>query len=369
MKIQIVARNNQGCDWFRCILPAIHMQQDKDWMAAGNSVEMLWIAQDEWQIDCDILIYNKLIATPVHTLKEMQAQGMKIIVDIDDLWELPTWNVYSTEWNNSGNDKLTLEHIRIADIVTCTSMRLQNNIREYNKNTIVIPNAMPYGDTGYNSNNRLYSDKLRFLYAGGAIHLPDVKLLEGKFKRIGSDGYMKSRAEFILAGYDKARMSKRMYSTVEDMKARNDKYTTEVKDITGPYDHMRTVFAQTGSYRVINTMPVHEYISCYDHADIVLAPLIDNEWNSYKSNLKLLEAATRELPVICSAVSPYIDDGIQDHILWVYTPDDWLTHIKWCIRNPQGYEDKGKAMAEYIKTNYNLDKWNEVRKQVYSTIV
>ena len=184
MKIQLVVRDKSGCEYHRIILPFSYMGKDPSW-SSKHSIEMLFIAQDEHFIDCDILVYNKCIATPVEVLKQLQAQGMKIVVDIDDYWILPPGNPYAPQWNGSGNDKLTEEHIKIANLVICTSMRLQEKVRELNKNTVVIPNALPFGDGQFAPGEKIVTDKMSFLYAGGVGHLADVKLLEGKFKCVG----------------------------------------------------------------------------------------------------------------------------------------------------------------------------------------
>lgn len=357
MKIQVVARPNAGSDWYRCVLPAIYMQQEHD-------VELLWIGQDEWKIDCDILVYNKLIQTPVEILKQMQSQGMKIIVDVDDMWELPVWHAYQ-EWNTSGNNKLCVEHITIADMVTCTSERLREELRKLNPNVEVIPNAIPFDRQGHNETNWKPSDKTRFLYAGGVIHLPDVKLLEGKFRKIGGDPYIKNNAEFIMAGYEKAKL--RRYQTREDANAKNNNYVIE--DTRGPYDDIKTIFSYTGTSKVVNTLPVTQYLNSFDNADVILVPMVENSWNSFKSTLKVLEAATRNLPVICSNVAPYSDLRSCEGIMFVEKPDDWIGYIRKCIKEPEWRREQGIKLSEWVREEYDLHRWNTKRLELYEVLL
>jgi len=370
MRIQVVARHKQGCDWFRCVLPAIYLQKDIEW-CKNNSIEMLWIAHDELKIDCDILIYNKLIATTIERLKHLKKNGMKIVVDVDDHWILPPGHAHYQQWmtctepgQTKSNSELTEEHMRLADVVTCTSMRLQEVIRKFNKNTVVIPNALPFGHGLYQQGIREPNDKMVFLYAGGVSHLPDVELLKGKFQRIGTDPYLVQRAEFVLAGYEKEKQ--KLYKTKQDYEQRNSNFTT--KDIHGLYDDMVSIFKQTNSYKVINSEPVNKYISCYDQADVVLAPLVENTWNSFKSNLKVLEASSRELPIICSAVAPYSDLRPCEGIMFVEKSSDWIDYIRKCVKEPQWTKDMGLQLASWIREEYNLVRWNLVRQQLYSTL-
>lgn len=370
MKIQIVTRPSNGCDYFRCVLPAIYLQKDVEW-SAKNSIELLWIAQGEMKIDCNILIYNKLIGTSIDRLKHLQKQGMKIVVDVDDMWDLPKGHAHYEQWNGSGNHTLTIEHMKIADLVTCTSMRLQEAIRPYNKNTVVIPNALPFGEGIYQPTTREPYDKLRFLYAGGVSHLPDVELLRFPFKKVGStlyvkgDSFIRNNAEFIIAGYDQ--ISQKVYRSKEDHDKLNDNYT--IQTIPGPYDDMVSIFKQTGKHKVVPTTHVTQYIKCYDQADVALAPLRDTSWNSYKSTLKVLEAASRNIPIICSNVPPYSDLRPCEGIMFIEREGDWLDYFRYCIKNPEFVKDMGYKLSDWIREEYSLQLWNQTRKQLYDNLV
>lgn len=363
MKIQGVVRASQGCDYHRVVLPLIYLNKDTEW-CKDNTIEVLWVLQQEHLIDCDILIYNKFIATPVQALKEMQQQGMKIIVDVDDMWVLPTWHPNYRQWHESGSDRLTEEHIRIADLVTCTSIALQEEIRKINKNTAVIPNALPFGQGLYQPSYEA-SDKMRFLYTGGVTHLQDVELLSGKFQKIGGDPFIKDKSEFILAGYEKAK--KRVYKTQQDLNAGNNNYTIE--EHRGPYDTMKGIFASTNSYRIIPTAPVTEYIKCYDHADVVLVPMVENSWNSYKSILKILEAASRKIPCIVSSVAPYAELRPCEGIMWVENQDQWIEYVRWCIRNPDKVKEMGEQLYNWVSEEHNLTLWNNTRKELFKSLI
>lgn len=371
-KVQIIARNSNGCDYYRGVLPVIYLQKDVEW-SKTNSVEMLWISSDEYKINCDILIYNKLIATPISKLKQLQSQGMKIVMDIDDYWLLPIGHAHYQGWMTKSvpgqqytNAELTEQHIRNADIVTCTSLRLQEIIRPLNKNTVVIPNALPFGDGMYQSVIREPHDKMVFLYAGGVSHLPDVQLLSGKFQRIGSDPIIKTQAEFVIAGYEP--VQQKMYNNKEDYQKQNNNFV--MKTVSGPYDHMVNIFKSTGSYKVIPTLPITKYLNCYNQADISLVPLVCNSWNSYKSVLKLIEAGCKKIPAICSAVAPYTDvvEFEQEGVMLVRTQDDWIKYIKYCIKNPNFVQDQGQRLYDWTSDQFNLSKWNNVRKQLFTSL-
>lgn len=360
-KIQYVVQNRSGISYHRIINPISYLQLGPEWKQ-----ELLWFREDEHRIDCDILWYNKFTATEPLFIKGMQAKGMKVVVDVDDLWDLPTWHPHYEPWKEHNQAQTVLEHIKLADIVVCTTMKLQDKVRQYNKNTVVIPNAFPYGYENYRpKENTPVHDKMGFIYVAGSTHLNDVKSIEGKFRRIGSDGYIKDRAEFILAGYEKSYA--KQWLTQADLDAKNENF--HLKEVPGVWDNMSAIFSHTGSHRILPTTNLDEYIDYYDQADVALIPLVSTEWGSYKSVLKVLEASCKRLPVICSAVEPYIE--LQDYpgIMWIKSPDDWLTHIRWCIKNPQGVKDVGEKLAEQIWKNYDLKVWNQVREQIIKSLV
>lgn len=359
MKINFLVSPKSGISYHRLINPMSFYPLGEDVKA-----EMLWVKKEEHFIDCDILYYNKFIYTDLAILKKMKSSGMKIVLDIDDYWHLPSWHISKKNWELSKLSKFIEENIKLADVVICASMRLQGKVREFNKNTVVIPNAFPYGFENY-SPNPIKRDKMGFIYAGGSTHLKDVELLQGKFMRIGSDDFIKQNAEFILAGYEPTMFRK--YETKEDLDKLNDKYVD--KQIIGEWDRMSTIFRGTGSYKILPTADLDNYINYYDQADIVLIPLRKDNWNSYKSTLKIMEAACKELPVICSAVEPYYPEFMDyPGIYWVHKPGDWLDHIKYCIKNREKVAQEGKLLAERIKEEYSLLKWNITRKEIFESL-
>lgn len=361
MNIQAVIVEKSGLSYHRIVNPFEYMPWKE-----GDKHSLLWIGEGEMAINCDVLLYNKYIATPPEMLKMLQANGTKIVVDVDDMWDLPVWHPEYSNWVKSGKKEYIEENIKLADLVICTSMYLQDKVRGLNKNTVVIPNAFPYGYENYKPMPNEMG-KMVFMYMGGVTHLQDVKLLEGKFRRIGSDSWIKDNATFILAGYERSRRI--MYRTREDRDAGNNNYITE--EVTGgPYDHMKAVFSYTNSYDVYPTASLDEYINYYDMADVALVPLVDNEWNRCKSVLKIAEAGCKEIPVICSKVEPYWPELKNcPGIMWVEKPDDWMTHIKWCIKNPQKVKDMGKELGVYCREHYDLLKWNEVRYNVINSLL
>jgi len=369
MKIQALCILNSGIHHHRIVNPLAYMPQDD-----SIEVEILQQHTDEQKIDCDILLYNKYCMTEPRFIRKLQANGMKVALDVDDMWHLPQSHPSYQLFKENSIGEITEEHIRLADVVICTTMRLQDKIRAtLNKNTVVIPNALPFNRDQYVKGDRVRgreisgNEKTRFMYLTGSTHKEDVKMLDGKFTRIGGDPFMTANAEFILCGYNPTKA--KIYNTKEDMLAKNDNY--KVKEVNGEYDFMATTFRKTNSFKIYPSVDLDYYLNYYDSADVALAPLVKNEWNSYKSELKVIEAGCKHVPIMASYVPPYSDvvEFNNEGVMFVKTPDDWIKTMKFCVKNPNFVTDQGEKLYELTSDIYDLIKWNVTRKQVFESLV
>lgn len=361
MKIQFVVQPKSGLSYHRLINPMEFMDWDEE-----DKAEMIYVVDDEHKIngDADILYFNKLIAMSADQLRAVQKKGTKIVVDVDDSWDLPLSHPFYQTWNQRGNTQKVIDNLKLADLVICATEKLQTKVRIFNKNTVVIPNAFPFGYEDYVPKPTPH-DKMTFIYVAGSTHLPDVKLLDGKFKRIGGDQWMRERAGFVLAGYEPTSVAK--YKTKEDYEAKNGNIV--MVKVTNVWDRMANIFSQTRSHRILPATNLDEYINYYDQADVAIVPLCDTEWNSYKSELKIVEAAVKGIPVICSAVEPYSTLRPCEGIMWVENPGQWLEWFKYCVKNPEFVKDQGAKLNNWVKEEYDLLKWNETRKQVFKSLL
>lgn len=359
MRVQFVVHPRSGLSYHRLINPMEFMQWED-----GDSGDMLFVLEDEHKIDGDILYFNKFIGMAPEQLRALQKKGVKIVVDVDDSWDIPIGHAFYEIWKQRGNREKVIECLKLADVVFCTTLKLQDKVRELNKNTVVIPNAFPFGHDNYFPNPQP-RQKMNFIYVAGSSHLPDTKLLEGKFKRIGGDQWMKDRAEFILAGYEPTMVPK--YKTKADYEARNNNIVW-VKS-QNVWDRMVNIFSQTNSHRILPSTDLEKYIDYYDQADVAIVPLCDTEWNSYKSVLKIVEAGCKGIPAICSNVEPYKTMRPCEGVMWVERQDQWIEWFKYCIKNPNYVQDQGASLAAHVREEYDLLKWNETRMQVFKSLM
>jgi len=122
------------------------------------------------------------------------------------------------------------------------------------------------------------------------------------------------------------------------------------------------------------TAKPNEYAYMLDETDILLAPLVDNKFNNFKSNLKQVEASTRKLPIICSDVVPYNVDGINGENCFLIKPTKneartWFRALKKLIVDPELRISMGNKLYEDFKDKYSLENVNRKRVKLYKSLI
>ena len=332
MRILVLTAPNSGVGYHRLMLPIYYLEKTYAMFTDSLTDEVL----DE---NFDLVIFNRFIpGTTLETLIEKRDKyGFKIICDIDDYWILDSSHILASVYPTQE----IINHIKIADLVTCTNEKLWNEIRPLNSNVAILPNALPYGNDQF-TDVREYTDKVKFVYTGSITHEEDIKIIQFPFKKVASDNSLRNKVHFQLCGFDdrgegSAHIWHRMISN----------FTCGLK---------------LGDVK--RFLPVSEYMNFYNDADCSIVPLRATRFNSMKSNLKLLEAATKKIPVIGSHVEPYLNSPMID----INYQSDWYKEIKKVTEDAIYRKDKGLQLFEWAVTNFSLFKVNEKRKQLYASI-
>jgi glycosyltransferase involved in cell wall biosynthesis len=333
MRIITVGQRNSGVSFHRLFNPVIYLPKEYAMMTDV-------LTEEELEKGYDILFINRYMAGMEvdEVVRLREKYGFKLVVDVDDYWNLDAWHILYGKYPT----QKVIDHIKVADLVTCSNNDLAVHIDELNPNWVVIPNALPYGEDQF-TDVKTESDKVRFVYAGSVTHEKDIAILKNPMKRVAGDSMVKNNANFILCGYS------------ED---------NEVVNAWGRMinDYM-CGFKVDGYIR--GALPVDQYMNFYNEADACLVPLVDSKFNSMKSNLKVLEAATKNAPVICSNVKPYSE---CKHIIRVNNQSDWFGNIKKVVKDAIYRQEMGLANGEWCRENFDLVKVNKLRKQVFESL-
>jgi len=115
-------------------------------------------------------------------------------------------------------------------------------------------------------------------------------------------------------------------------------------------------------------MPVTEYGKAYNYIDVSLIPLASSVFTPFKSEIKMLEAGAHRNAVIVQNALPY--NALPKNVgHWINDESDWYKAIKKMINEPNYRQDKADALEYYTRTNFDINKWTETRKQILRLVL
>lgn len=338
-KFVIFYDENSSCSYHRVYNPfrLIDSEDNEEWIFLESKQAL----KKRYLEEADVLIFNR---HPGYAMKDIlehrRKRNFKIWVDMDDYWDLYRDHYLYESWAEFNMTNLMVDWMRQADIVTVTNARLAAAATIFNSNIEVIPNAVPMGYDQFIC-NKVESNNIRFLMAGGASHYLDYKSIQKYFISSSKNLYFRNSTEFILAGYSPTH-EKSEWLKIEELMEMTPKFKTRP------------------------LLPLNQYMRHYDHADVLLAPLEQNRFNAFKSNLKTIEAGSMRIPIICTAMFPYLEDEIMRDkgIFFCNDPEEWYRTSLDLVRNPAKISDMGENLYQYVSENYDLVKVNKKRRQI-----
>jgi glycosyltransferase involved in cell wall biosynthesis len=329
-------------------------------------------------------------------IRMLKSLGIVTIVDLDDYWmpgkEHPIHDIIRT---NKINEKI-VENLRHPDYVTTTTTIFANEIKKFNKNVEIFPNAIDPKESQFNEPT-LPSDKIRVGWLGGSSHLHDLMLLDGMVSKLNP---IQDKLQFVVCGFDTRGTITEINQQTGEQKQRpiephetvwakyESIFTNNYQIITPEYKTFLDKFKEEyyqgeelGNYRRVWTKPVTTYASNYSKFDISLAPIKNHIFNRVKSQLKVIEAGFYKKAIIASEVGPYTIDlkhGLKDgkftdgNALLVKDSrnhSDWSSNIKKLVDNPNMIIDMGERLYETVKDTYDLSNVTRKRADWYKEIV
>ena len=329
-------------------------------------------------------------------IKNLQSLGIIVVADIDDYW-LPTKEhpIHQLIVENKMNQKI-VDNLKASDYVITTTEIFANEIRKFNKNVIVLPNAIDPKEPQFNQPTPP-SDKIRVGWLGGSSHLHDLKLLDGMVNKLTP---IQEKLQYYVCGFDIRGTVTELNKQTGEQKQRPIKpeetvwvryeeiFTNNYKIITPEYKLYLDKFEE-GEYPAIKnenyvrvwTRPVEQYAKNYSNFDISLAPIKNHIFNRMKSQLKVIEAGFYKKALIASNVGPYtidlkhaLDKGnfTNGNALLVNENNnhsDWAKNIKKLVENPNMITDLGEKLYETVKDKYDLNQVTHERASFYKSLI
>lgn len=357
-----------GCTWYRLDqFRKSSLEQkllDVQFMDFRLSVDMIQKALN--MADAYIVRLSDLTT---HTLLDnISIFSLKkpVILDIDDNYDIvdplsDLYVIYGTEevriggeylWKDGENgfyikknkERLKRFHdvMRKVTAIITTCFELKNYAEKFNKNVVIIPNAIDF-DLWPKLDIRRGND-IRIVWSGGATHYPDLIEVAPVLEDIMRDY---PNVHFYMYGVSFGGVVKNM-----------------------PKDRVHEkgwVNADGHGYR----------LACVD-PDISICPLKDMPFNYFKSSIKYYEMSALSVPTVAKNMPPYSDDISHGGNGLLYSAlSEFRDNLKNLIENPIERIRIGNNAYNYVKIYRDVHKiakeWagfiNNVIKTYENTVV
>ena len=380
INILVVPSDNiGGVGFYRSTQP--HLQLEKqfpDQFSVTIDMNPNWMnlpSFDKYQL---IHIHKALYANMsifYNAMKYFKEKGIVTVMDIDDHWKLSPHHPQYVSSKTYHIDDIIKNNLKIFDYVTTTTPIFAKEISKYNKNVVVIPNAIDPTDPRF-AVNKKPSDKLRVGMIMGSSHEYDMGIMGAFVNKLPKD--VKDKIQFVLCGFDlrgKMKMinPKTKEATERDLKPQETVWYRYEKAITDNYSivsedyknflHMFVPNLQYPNvdnehYKRCWTKDMNHYYEHYSECDVLLAPLEINDFNLVKSQLKVIECCFSKTALIASDFGPYKLDLIN-------------AFEKGGTINPEGNAllvDETKNHKQWVKFITKLANDPELVKQLQENI-
>ncbi len=337
MNIYTTWKHLGGVGYHRLYQPLKRIQLENE----DITIKVVESYTPEWIEETDVLIFNRTLGPyTAKILRAMRKLHKPVIVDVDDLWNLPDKHVSADHYKRHGIDRQIKDAIKYATAVTTTNSVLAAEISAINKNVLILPNAIDHDDEQWKAEKTPMGNRVRFGYVGGLTHLDDTSLLFESTREILQK--YPDRVQFVICGYDDSPEVRGLWQGM-------------VSNLTGGG------IARGEQIAVAPSVPSLDYGEFYAHFDVALAPLQGGLFNRCKSDLKVSEAAAYRMPIIASCTHPYTAHRHNTGVRLCNSSEQWFNAIEHYIQNPHLIQHDGNANYCYCIENRNFADINRQR--------
>lgn len=380
---------------------------------AQEEANIMWMTDEQLKEYSLVVFLRQIAHNPALiqiTIDKIKSLGIKVLMDIDDYWDLPKNHYMYPASQKLGVPASTVSTLKQVDWVTTTTSYFATKISEYNTNITILPNCIS-PDAEQFKKKTIENSRVRFGWIGGVFHGADMLMAKGSFGKFNSSGLLND-IQICLGGFnlngENVETIKQQNTTFKrDRKKIIQDYRTEQKHKTMAVENINFMLPEylqmeeiiTDDYKICDRdyveylrqytpemehlsydkcyrrlwgKPVDKYGELYNEVDVSIVPLKDNEFNRCKSELKIVEAGYMGKAVIVSDVTPYaewIKDGVNGLKV---SPNrngiDWFVAIKRLAKEPELRKDLSLALEETIHKCFDLDEHNKTRVQLYKKL-
>lgn len=258
----------------------------------------------------------------------------KFLIDQDDCFDAIPKTHVAYKFLGKGNPSqqgACLEAMMRADIVTVSSSQLRDYYAQFNPR--IVPNGWTNLNAMWKQENCPKHDGIIIGWAGTITHREDYKMAHPAVQQ-------------IMAEYP------------------------ETKIVIGNDEEIFNLYRKIPLSRkaYVPLLPYGSYPGLVMNFTILLAPLKNDEFNQYKSDIKLVEAGAAMKPYVASAVPNYKAWGVGG--LLAETPEEFYTHLKTLVTDEKLRKSlavKGHKKALGREVNELVDNyWSKIVEEAIS---
>lgn len=291
------------------------------------STQFEWGEIDDYLRDADVVIAGRMAHAQVFAalLAGRKLYGYKLVIDTDDNSDdIPHFNYAHPDYHAGTNvSRLVRAELREADLVTVSTEPLAAWARKYSSNIVVVPNCIDtalYANVRGREKEARHRNDIRIYWGGGGGHYGDLLEVRDALLRICAE---RPNVKLIFSVF------------IPDWAA----------DLP-PFRVFMIRFAHFNAYpKVLKWL-------C---ADVAVAPLVYNEFNRCKSNVKYLTYAMADIPSVYQDIAAYdsVTHGVTG--LKARTRADWYTHINTLLDNRMLAQSIAERAKRDVLARFTID--------------
>ena len=376
MKVTYFKQSDNGCDYYRAILPMTACKQAGAFESvaerspsniAFDSSENLAKLMEDLKSDVFLLprLMSQTFIRDIRTKIDEFKEDVRIVVDFDDnVFEVSPlsshYQDYGTEevrirlpngdikelWKDGFNIDLKKNRERLdtikfclesVDMVTTTTEILGNVLRNYNENIRILPNCVDL--SRWRKLPLKETDEIKLFWSGGWSHYEDWFLIRDVIPEVMR---RYKNVKMVVMGFD-------FFAKVNDL----PRERFEFHD----WEHVQAYPLQCS---IISP-------------DISIIPLRDTNFNRCKSSIKWVEMAAMGVPSVVSFVSPYMEMGPlsqKDNAVFIQNNDKdaWIEGISRLVEDAELRKEITKNARQTVLENFDIGtqygKWVSAYEEV-----
>lgn len=402
IKMLVIPSDRTGVGKFRSVAPHVYLAEHyADLFDIDIIYDIPNTNLEEFLKQYDLIHIHKQLDKECQVMDMIKFLDIKVIIDVDDCPDLGNYHPMSLSAKKENWKGPILEHVRKADYVTTTTPIFAKWLSKYNKNVIVLPNAIDPNEKQYQPHkNPRPGGRIRFGLICGSSHFHDIELLSGIARQIPEDKL--DKIQLVLCGfdtngtrtiyyYDTGKVERRPIEPHESVWCRYEEILTDNYSIVSPehkefllkYEKNTDDPFENEPYRRFWTRDINQYASHYDNVDVILAPLKECEFNEMKSQLKVIEAGFMDTAIIAQDFGAYTIDlksvigknGVIDETGNAMLVDSAKNHKQWAkyimkiVDNPELIDIMKSNLAPMVKETYSAEAVAKKRVEAYLKIL